>query len=217
MSQHEEHLDSIGERKARGAYYTPDHVVDGLLRLCLDPLLSDLEAKGPTAVASVRILDPTCGSGNFLVAAFGRVRESLCRGGLSGAEAGLLALSCVAGIDLDPEAVELCRAELSELAGARSSDAANETIRCADSLVMPLEAPLTLFTEPGESDWATILTEVDVPGGFDLVIGNPPFLSQLQSATAFPQEYASRVEQRFGPLARGYSDPAALFLAQTFQ
>jgi SAM-dependent methyltransferase len=50
------------------------------------------------------------------------------------------------------------------------------------------------------------------PEGFDLVVGNPPFLGQLAKATARDRDARRRVEDRFGAVATGYVDTAALFL-----
>lgn len=50
------------------------------------------------------------------------------------------------------------------------------------------------------------------PGAFDLVVGNPPFLSQLASSTARPRAQASALRDRFGSAVSAYTDPSALFL-----
>ncbi len=213
MSNHEAHLQQIGERKSRGAYYTPADVVDGILQLCLDPQLAELERVGPDSVAAIRVLDPTCGTGNFLIAAFERIRASLLRCGATSEEASELALNCVVGVDLDPEAVQLCRAALGGMApGAKAGSVLARNIRCADSLLMPLEAPHSLFMDDKACDWAILKREVGAPRGFDVVLGNPPFLNQLHSSTAFTAEYGQQVHTRFGQAARGFTDPAALFL-----
>lgn len=212
ISEHEEKLAATGERKSRGAYYTPADVVEGLLRLCLDPLLAESEGGGWESVAAIRVLDPTCGSGNFLAAALQRVRDSLHRCGLAAADAAALALKCVVGVDVDSDAVELCRARLSSAAGQDRGSAAGVNIVCADSLVMPLERPLTLFTDENNPNWAAVKETVGATDGFDVVVGNPPFINQLRSSTNHPREYSAQVAHRFGDLAHGYTDPAALFL-----
>lgn len=48
--------------------------------------------------------------------------------------------------------------------------------------------------------------------GVDLVLGNPPFLSQLNRSTARTPARRRALERRFGGAARGYVDEAALFL-----
>ncbi len=205
-------LDLTGERKGLGAYYTPPDVVDGLLRLTLDPILAELESAGPSAVERVRVLDPTCGSGNFLVAVLERVMDSLQRCGVALAEVGLRALNCVAGIDLDERAATVCRQRLADRAGAASPETCRKQIRVADSLLMPHESPLTLFVEDQLLDWDSFRSEIGAEDGFDLVVGNPPFLSQLHADTAFDKGYSASLKDRFGDLLATYTDPASLFL-----
>ncbi len=54
-------------RHAGGVYYTPRFVVDTIVRRVVGPKVAN---KTPTEVLNLRILDPACGSGSFLVAAF---------------------------------------------------------------------------------------------------------------------------------------------------
>lgn len=80
------------DRRARGAWYTPRPVVDGLLALAAP----GSEGTGPEVV-----VDPTCGGGAFLLAALDRFVGL----GLDPSQA----LSRVAGLDLDPGAVQVTR------------------------------------------------------------------------------------------------------------
>lgn len=52
---------------------------------------------------------------------------------------------------------------------------------------------------------------------FDLVIGNPPFLNQLASATARSRGDSAALQDRFGEAAIGYVDSAALFLLASLE
>jgi hypothetical protein len=54
-------------RHAGGVYYTPRFVVDTIIRRVVGP---KIEGKSPAQMVDVKILDPACGSGSFLVAAF---------------------------------------------------------------------------------------------------------------------------------------------------
>jgi type I restriction-modification system DNA methylase subunit len=54
-------------RHASGVYYTPRFVVDTIIRRVVGP---KIESLSPAEVLDVKILDPACGSGSFLVAAF---------------------------------------------------------------------------------------------------------------------------------------------------
>lgn len=57
-------------RKAGGVYYTPQWVVDEVVRLTIEPLIT---GKAPRALAKFRVLDPACGSGSFLLGAYTRL------------------------------------------------------------------------------------------------------------------------------------------------
>ena len=54
-------------RKAGGVYYTPQYIVDYIVKNTVGSLL---ENKTPAEVSELRILDPACGSGSFLLGAF---------------------------------------------------------------------------------------------------------------------------------------------------
>lgn len=54
-------------RKAGGVYYTPKHVVDYIVRQAVGPLV---ENSTPARLADLRVVDPACGSGSFLIAVY---------------------------------------------------------------------------------------------------------------------------------------------------
>ncbi|QBI19719.1 SAM-dependent DNA methyltransferase [Egibacter rhizosphaerae] len=90
-----------GARRAAGAWYTPAGLVDAVLERTLEPFLSTpgTSVGGSPAGAPVRVLDPACGSGRFLLAAARRLRE---HGGAASLH----------GIERDPTAAALARAAL---------------------------------------------------------------------------------------------------------
>ena len=59
-------------RKAGGVYYTPTYIVDYIVENTVGKLL---EGQTPTAVSDLRILDPACGSGSFLIGAYQRLLD----------------------------------------------------------------------------------------------------------------------------------------------
>lgn len=59
-------------RKAGGVYYTPTYIVDYIVENTVGKLL---EGETPTAVSGLRILDPACGSGSFLIGAYQRLLD----------------------------------------------------------------------------------------------------------------------------------------------
>jgi methylase of polypeptide subunit release factors len=114
------------ERKTTGSYYTPTTLISALLDSALDPVLA-VASDRPTAeeraraILDLKVLDPACGSGHFLVAAAHRIARRLAavRTGENepSPEAYRTALRdvisrCVYGIDVNPMAVELCKVSL---------------------------------------------------------------------------------------------------------
>jgi hypothetical protein len=114
---------SGSERKTTGSYYTPDSLVQCLLDSALDPVLAEAAAKPnpEKAILTLKVCDPACGSGHFLIAAAHRIAKRLAsvRTGDEepSPEATRHALrdvigGCIYGVDLNPMALELCKVAL---------------------------------------------------------------------------------------------------------
>ncbi|MFN3928100.1 MAG: N-6 DNA methylase, partial [Thermoflexus sp.] len=144
------------ERKSTGSYYTPPELVQELIRSALEPVLEERlkGAKGPEAKAqailSLKVLDPACGSGHFLLAAARRLGKELARVRTGEEEPSPEALReatreviarCVYGVDKNPLAVELCKVALwieSQVPG-KPLTFLDHHIRVGDSLVGVLD------------------------------------------------------------------------------
>ena len=111
------------ERKTTGSYYTPPELISRLLDSALDPVIKQAvkQSDPQQALLDLRVLDPACGSGHFLLAAAHRIANELARLREAGAEpspqASRKALRdvvshCLHGIDINPMAVELCKVSL---------------------------------------------------------------------------------------------------------
>jgi hypothetical protein len=100
------------------------------------------------------------------------------------------AVATVFGADIDPLAAAAAQASL-----ALWAHAPFDNIVVGDSLA----GPVLFAGQPRD--------------GFDVVIGNPPFLSQLNSRTARDASARAGLVERYGPLASGYADTAAVFFA----
>jgi hypothetical protein len=123
-------LTSVGstagnDRKLTGSFYTPDSLVQELVKSALDPVIEQRLAANPgnpiEALLSIRVLDPACGSGHFLLAAARRLAERLAAlrspDGVVTPQAYRHALReviarCIFGVDRNPMAVELARTAL---------------------------------------------------------------------------------------------------------
>ena len=117
-------------KKAGGVYYTPTFVVDFIVRQALGPLLN---GRTPRQVADLRVLDPACGSGSFLIrvyqflldwhlAQYVAASDKASRGRivqagdgewrLTAAERKRILTDHVFGVDLDAQAVEVTKLSL---------------------------------------------------------------------------------------------------------
>lgn len=116
-------------RKLTGSYYTPDSLVQELIRSALDPVIEQRLAANPAnpteALLSIRVIDPACGSGHFLLAAARRLAEKLAQlRSLEGGQEGAIqpqdyrhalrevVARCIYGVDRNPMAIELARMAL---------------------------------------------------------------------------------------------------------
>ncbi|MGQ9823293.1 MAG: Eco57I restriction-modification methylase domain-containing protein, partial [Thermogutta sp.] len=140
------------ERKSTGSYYTPPQLVAELIRSALEPVLADRLAKCGTAekkeraLLSIRVCDPACGSGHFLLAAARRLGKELARVRTGEDEPAPdrvreairdVVCHCIHGVDRNPLAVDLCRVALwleSHVAD-KPLTFLDHRIRCGDSLV----------------------------------------------------------------------------------
>ena len=111
------------ERKTTGSYYTPTSLITELLDSALDPVVAEAAAQPDpeAAILDLKVIDPACGSGHFLIAAAHRIAKRLAaiRTGDDepSPDATRRALRdvigrCIHGIDLNPMAVELCKVSL---------------------------------------------------------------------------------------------------------
>jgi IS1 family transposase len=111
------------ERAATGSHYTPDDLVQPLLKHALDPLIvRKLKEPDPAAaLLSLRVADISCGSGHILLAAARRIGTELAivrTGEEQPSPAAFRAAvrdvvrHCIYGVDLNPLAVELCKVAL---------------------------------------------------------------------------------------------------------
>lgn len=120
-----EYLQSnANERKSTGSYYTPTSLVKVLISTVLDPVIEQKLKDNPTdpeaVLLSIKVIDPACGSGHFLLAAARRIAERLMKESAFLADSTKEAVEfrkvmhkvisrCIYGVDINPMAVELAR------------------------------------------------------------------------------------------------------------
>lgn len=132
-------------RKQRGIFYTPAPQVERLLDWAMPP--SSIDAR-------VRVFDPACGAGAFIVPAAMRLIEA-------GLPAQVVLGELIYGVDLDEGAVAITRAQLMALGLAHIDDDA-----ALDALAAQLERHVRV---------ADALTYSSAQG-FDVILTNPPYV-----------------------------------------
>lgn len=155
-------------RKVQGAYFTPPE----LSWTMVHQLLESLPGR------KVTLLDPACGGGTFLLAAYEQLLQRECNSDVS--DRHQLLQHSIFGIDLDPLAVAVTR--LSLLLKLRERGWNSEvptpdlrrTIHCGNSLV-DLDGSAETQRLGGQH-WQQRFAAVFQHGGFDGVVGNPPYL-----------------------------------------
>jgi len=176
---------SGNDRKQTGSYYTPASLVELTCRSALMPLVdAALKSKNPEEdLLAIKVCDPACGSGHFLLGAARFLGHHLAKhrsGGVEpspqevrGAVCDVVAHS-IYGVDLNPMAVEICRLSLwMECISGESND-----LNLDDKIVQgnALEGGVDhRQVKIGSFDWVQQFSNVFSTGGFDAVIGNPPW------------------------------------------
>lgn len=179
--------DGTANRREQGIYYTPTWVVDHMVRIALH---AAMERKGVDP-ETLRLLDPACGSGSFLLRAFDQVKalRNPDRGPVqtrfdAELEGRLVALRTsvlkenLFGVDLDARAAEIAQLNLMiQAAETRHRlPTLERNIRIGNSVV---DDP---SIDPRALDWKSAFPTVDGEGGFDVVVCNPPYVNAIQLA-----------------------------------
>ncbi len=201
-------VSGVGDRrKTTGSYCTPPELVDCLLDTALEPVLEEALSRPDPAAAlrSLRICDPACGDGRFLVAAGRRLAALFPPSRLPLAAMREVVGRCLYGVDRDPLAIELCKFALWLECDKPGVPVAflDRRVRCGNSLVgatpahsgdldpdawtaaqMGAEGPgevERLRARHGFFHWHREFPDVfsqdgaGQSGGFDVVLGNPPW------------------------------------------
>jgi len=172
----------LGKKTGKGVIYTPPYLVHFMVDEVM-PLGSPIE--------DFKILDPSCGSGVFLVAAYQRIIDwwrvrNEWRKPDPGTMKKLLKDS-IFGIDISSEAVRLTIFSLSlVLLDASSPKEIWENLRFDN-----LKEQGNLF----DKDFFVLIKEGKLEGRFDLVIGNPPFIEKLTTPAAIEIETKRQIHR----------------------
>ncbi|MFC1596330.1 Eco57I restriction-modification methylase domain-containing protein [Planctomycetota bacterium] len=201
-----------GKRRARGMFYTPAPIVDYLVSSTMGPVLN---GQRPEEVLQLRVLDPSCGCGAFLIACFRYVsawlerhpdcdHELACRLSLE------LMERVLHGCDIDPGAVswtirlqllaarEMLRSRV-HAQGIESTPSVpflRETIRCRSFLEL-----------------APFRTSASFSPSYDAIIGGPPFV-RLEQLHNTQRDEIPLYRRRYLSARQGQYDLYMLFIEQ---
>ena len=211
---HHAHIEEKPEvRKAGGVYYTPQYIVEYIVKNTLGKLI---EGKTPKEISKLKIVDPACGSGSFLIGAYQYLLDShknyysdngkiskgnkgnplTPEGNLTTSEKKRILLNNIFGVDIDVNAVEVTKLSLllKCMEGETQASIANQmklfnervlptldnNIKDGNSLVDTdfYEGALDFGEEKKVKpfSWKKGFPEILNAGGFDIVIGNPPYV-----------------------------------------
>ena len=159
-----------------------------------------------------KVLDPACGSGNFLYLALHALKDLEHRVQLEADAIGLpltfpeIGPASVKGIEINPYAAELARVSvwIGEIQWMRRNGFSEsrkpilkplDTIECRDAILME---------EGTEPDWPEA----------DVVIGNPPFLGNRRMRRELGHSYAEALSERYAEWVRGKPDLVCYWFAK---
>ncbi len=185
------------KRKSQGIYYTPRYIVDYIIQNTLGEVLKNKPAH---EAMKIKVLDPACGSGSFLIKTFEVLDEHIKRewhqkgtdSTINYARKLPILTSSIYGVDLDAEAVEIAQLNLLLKTLERRECLPNlmHNIECGNSLISGTEAELKKhfgdnWKDKKPFDWKEKFKDVFGQGGFDVIIGNPPYIKEFVDKSAF--------------------------------
>lgn len=224
-------------KRAGGVYYTPTYVVRWMVEQTIGRLL---KGKSIEFARNVKVLDPACGCGCFLIGAYQYLldwhRDWLLshvpsdwpdsiewihgEWRLTRSKRQEILLNNLYGVDLDRQAVQIARRSLLlKLMDGDSRDPQQhqcteiaeelpnlkDTIQCGNSLIEPDDCVVgggesdkwNADTNTLAFDWQRQFPKVFLEGGFDVVIGNPPYRREKDFKHLLDEIAQTRLGKRY--------------------
>lgn len=170
-------------RKEQGIYYTPTYIVDFIVRNTLGEMLKDKKVD----VERIRVLDLSCGSGSFLIKAFDVLDEYYLKNykeysqtqldfkiNIPFKRKSMILQKNIFGVDLDRQAVEIAQLNLLIKIAEKGHllPILEQNIKCGNSLIDDEK-----IAGDKAFKWEEEFKGVMRESGFDVVIGNPPYVN----------------------------------------
>lgn len=237
-------------KKSNGAVTTPEFLVDKVIDCSFSTTIDQLTIP---QILNLKIIDIACGSGVFIIGAYEhlvqQIEDRIRKGALINEDYyidndGSIALtiegrraiinSCLYGVDINPEAVEVAKMSLSlklidnyapkdfesvGILGSQILKGIGANIRCGNSLVEAnigtvcpdINDNIKELQATNAFDWKKAFPEVFEQGGFDFVIGNPPYVEVKNYNVGLPQ-MAKYLKREYASSKNGKIDLAIPFI-----
>ena len=195
-------------RKAGGVYYTPQYIVEYIVANTIEKLCLN---KTPSQVSEIKIVDPACGSGSFLLGAYqyllnwhkdyylqnpNKKNPLTPEGNLTTSEKKKILLNNIFGVDIDTNAVEVTKLSLllKCMEGETIASIAHQMTMFKERVLPTLDDNIKSGNSLIDTDyydtqldfgeerkvrpfsWQKAYPTIFKNGGFDVVIGNPPYV-----------------------------------------
>jgi hypothetical protein len=233
------HNKKNSQRKDDGVYYTPKYITEYICKNTIIPYLSKKDSRDPSALVKeyendilelekkleqIKIIDPACGSGAFLVQAadtlisiyneIQTVKET--KGAYHVTKKGKKSVSAknetfdkkiemeqirgiiqnnIYGVDINPESIEITKLSLFLKIASKNKRliGLNQRIMHGNSLIDDKSVDENPFN--WKSNFAEILDDSILDNGFDIVIGNPPYVKSRDQIIS--NEKKEAIEKKF--------------------
>lgn len=226
-------------KKSGGVCYTPAFVVNYIVDSTFESLKIKNTGETVEKLIKYKFLDPSCGSGSFLVKLFSRLiqaahtspeKKSIKLISPNFSQKKQLLKKCIFGVDIDASAVEITKLSLilkllegedqlvlftgnlvPELSG---------NIRTGNSLIEPkdltsiTDVEIKQKTKPLE--WDTFQRDIGVQEGFSAIVGNPPYVRNQVFIEFYPQQ-ADILARKYKSYESGNVDLYLPFVEKSLQ
>ncbi len=201
--QHEQFYTNV-HRKLLGTHYTPDSVVDYIVNRTLQPYV-----ESPELLSTIKILDPACGSGLFLLKAYDVLADHWKKafGRFTQKDALHIIENSLFGIDIDEQSVLATKRHLMQ----KASFVDVSPYKIAPNIVVGDALYLRPFSKLMQLDEQVAFMSRFGPNfskhKFHCIVGNPPYI-RTQNIPKEKRDYYSTVYST----AAGRFDISGLFI-----
>jgi len=217
-------------RKSQGIYYTPEYIVNFLVNNTLSKLVDDI--KSPKDISTIKLVDPACGSGSFLIKSYDIIKKWYNAYNDSGKDsfknntldAHLVKIidpeyriltDNLYGVDLDPQAVEISILNLSlkAIVQRQKLPYIGNMVKCGNSLIEGNKNEIMKYFHNQNNNmpfnWKDEFKSVFSANGFDIIVSNPPYIT-MENLPDF-QEYC---REKYSNVYSGKNDICYYFITR---